>query len=67
VGGTGHGTSHEYDRHIPVVFMGEKIKPGTYSSECGPEDIAPTLAQLLGLAYSREYDSRILSEMMTGN
>jgi len=64
-GGTGHGTAHEYDRHIPIVFMGEGIKPGTYEAECGPEDIAPTLASLLGLAYPREYDSRLLTEMLS--
>jgi predicted AlkP superfamily pyrophosphatase or phosphodiesterase len=64
-GGTGHGTAHEYDRHIPIVFMGEGIKPGTYDKECGPEDIAPTLAHLLGLTYPREYDSRLLTEMIS--
>jgi predicted AlkP superfamily pyrophosphatase or phosphodiesterase len=66
VGGTGHGTAHEYDRHIPIVFMGEGIKPGTYETECGPEDIAPTIAHVLGLTYPREYDSRLLTEMITG-
>jgi predicted AlkP superfamily pyrophosphatase or phosphodiesterase len=65
VGGTGHGTAHDYDRHVPIIFMGERIKPGTYDAECGPEDIAPTLAHLLGLTYPREYDSRLLLEMMT--
>ena len=67
VGGTGHGTAHDYDRHIPIVFMGEKIKSGIYQDECGPEDIAPTLAHLLGLTYPREYDSRLLLEMLTVN
>jgi predicted AlkP superfamily pyrophosphatase or phosphodiesterase len=66
VGGTGHGTAHEYDRHVPIVFMGEGIRPGTYETECGPEDIAPTIAHLLGLTYPREYDSRLLTEMITG-
>ena len=66
-GGTGHGTAYEYDRHIPIVFMGEGIKPGTYEAECGPEDIAPTLANLLGLDYPREYDSRLLTEMLFVN
>ena len=64
-GGTGHGTAHEYDRHIPIVFMGKGIKPGTYEAECGPEDIAPTLAYLLDLAYPREDDSRLLTEMLS--
>jgi hypothetical protein len=64
-GGTGHGTAHEYDRHVPIVFMGAGIKAGTYGAECGPEDIAPTLAHLLGLEYPREYQSRPLTEMLS--
>jgi hypothetical protein len=66
-GGTGHGTVYDYDRHVPIVFMGAPIKPGVYQQDCGPEDIAPTLAHLLGLAYSREDDSRLLLEMLSGN
>jgi len=64
-GGTGHGTAWDYDRHVPIVFMGNGIKPGVYEAECGPEDIAPTLAHILGLNYPREEDSRLLSEMLT--
>jgi predicted AlkP superfamily pyrophosphatase or phosphodiesterase len=62
-GGTGHGTPYDYDRHIPVLFMGPGIKAGKYDQPCGPEDIAPTLAKLLGLDYPIEYDSRLLLEM----
>jgi predicted AlkP superfamily pyrophosphatase or phosphodiesterase len=67
VGGTGHGTAHDYDRHVPIVFMGQQIKSGLYQEECGPEDIAPTIAHLLGLTFPREYDSRLLLEMLTVN
>ena len=63
-GGTGHGTAYDYDRHVPIVFMGPDIEPGTYPDPCGPEDIAPTLAKLLGLDYPRENDSRLLLEMI---
>jgi arylsulfatase A-like enzyme len=63
-GGTGHGTPYEYDTHVPIVFMGPGIKAATYSDPCGPEDIAPTLAQLLMLDYPRESDSRLLTEMI---
>jgi predicted AlkP superfamily pyrophosphatase or phosphodiesterase len=63
-GGTGHGTAHDYDRHVPVIFMGTGIKPGRYSEPCGPEDIAPTLAKLLGLNYPLENDSRLLKEII---
>jgi hypothetical protein len=63
-GGTGHGTAHDYDRHIPIVFMGTGIEPGFYSDACGPEDIAPTIAKMLGFEYPHERDSRFLSEMI---
>ena len=63
-GGTGHGTPYDYDRHVPILFMGRGIEPGSYPDPCGPEDIAPTLAILLGLDYPRENDSRLLLEMI---
>jgi predicted AlkP superfamily pyrophosphatase or phosphodiesterase len=65
VGGTSHGSVYEYDRHVPIVFMGRMIKPGRYANESGPEDIAPTIANLLGLAFPHEHDSRVLLEMLS--
>jgi arylsulfatase A-like enzyme len=65
-GGTGHGTPYEYDRHVPLVFLGMGIKPGNYPEPCGPEDIAPTLAKFLGLSYPIESDSRLLREILPG-
>jgi predicted AlkP superfamily pyrophosphatase or phosphodiesterase len=68
VGGTGHGTPHEYDRHVPIIFMGAPVKPGRYANACGPEDIAPTLARMLHLrGLEKESDARILEEMLRGN
>jgi len=64
IGGTGHGSPYDYDRHIPIIFMGSGIRSGRYSRPCGPEDIAPTLAKLLGFDYPREKDSRLLLEML---
>jgi hypothetical protein len=66
-GGTGHGTAYDDDRHVPIVFMGPRIRPGFYTEPSGPEDIAPTLAQILGLTLPRERDSRLLVEMLSGN
>ena len=65
VGGTGHGSAYDVDRHVPVVFMGRDIKPGRYGQDSAPEDIAPTLAYVLGLQFPREQDSRQLLEMLT--
>ncbi len=60
----GHGTIHEDDRHVPIIFMGKGIKPGWYSEDCGPEDIAPTLGKILGLNYPKEFDARLLTEIL---
>jgi predicted AlkP superfamily pyrophosphatase or phosphodiesterase len=64
VGGTGHGTPHDYDRHVPIIFLGTGIRPGTYHDPCGPEDIAPTLGLMLGWQFPKEPDSRLLLEML---
>ena len=63
--GTSHGSAYDFDRHVPVVFMGKTIAPGRYPDPSGPEDIAPTLAHLLQLELPRERDSRLLMEMLT--
>jgi predicted AlkP superfamily pyrophosphatase or phosphodiesterase len=54
VGGTGHGTPHEYDRHVPIVFMGPGVRPGPRDADSGPEDIAWALGRLLGLDYPQQ-------------
>ncbi len=53
-GGTGHGSPYDYDRHVPIVFLGPGIAPGPRDAPCGPEDIAWTLARLLGLDYPQQ-------------
>jgi predicted AlkP superfamily pyrophosphatase or phosphodiesterase len=54
VGGTGHGTPYDYDRHIPIVFLGPGIAAGTHADACGPEDIAWALGRMLGLPYPQQ-------------
>jgi hypothetical protein len=63
-GGTGHGTSYDYDRHVPVIFMGPRVKAGAYDGDTGPEDIAPTLGLLLGIDYPLQDARRRLTEMI---
>ena len=63
-GGTGHGTQHLHDRHVPVLFMGAQVLPGRYAQPCGPEDIAPTVGRLIGLDYPLQDGERVLSEMI---
>ena len=47
--GTNHGSPYTYDVHVPLVWFGAGVKPGVYSQRVGVDDIAPTLAKLLGL------------------
>lgn len=63
-GGTGHGSPYDYDAHVPVIFMGPRIKAGIYPGATGPEDIAPTLGVLLGLDYPLLDARRRLTEMI---
>ncbi|MFN8286064.1 MAG: alkaline phosphatase PafA [Chitinophagales bacterium] len=45
--GTTHGTVYPYDTHIPLVWMGWKVKHGEDHSEIHMTDIAPTIAGML--------------------
>lgn len=47
--GTTHGTPHNYDTHVPIVFYGQAFKPGKYADEVYITDIAPTLSSVLGV------------------
>ena len=62
-GHTTHISAHDYDRHVPIFFMGGGANPGRYDKPSGPEDIAPTLAALLGLDIEPEPDARVLDEL----
>ncbi len=47
--GSGHGTHHEYDTHVPVLFWGGPFKAEEREEACAPYDLAPTLAEVLGI------------------
>jgi hypothetical protein len=46
---TNHGTPHDYDRRVPLVLRGHRIRPGRYGDSASPADISPTLAYLAGV------------------
>jgi len=43
---TTHGTHHDYDQRVPIVFFGADIKGGPVDAAATPVDVAPTLARL---------------------
>jgi arylsulfatase A-like enzyme len=65
--GTTHGTPYSYDTHVPVIFYGYGIVPGSYSSASSPSDIAPTLANLLKIEPPSSVVGRVLTEAIKTN
>jgi hypothetical protein len=47
--GSGHGSHHEYDTHVPAIFWGAPFKARETDEACAPYDLAPTLADVLGV------------------
>ena len=47
--GTTHGSGYSYDTHVPLIFFGKKIVQGVSEIRTKITDIAPTVAQLMGL------------------
>jgi hypothetical protein len=47
--GTTHGQPVEDDMHVPLMFFGRGISPGSYSTNAAPTDIAKTLGAILGV------------------
>jgi hypothetical protein len=58
--GTNHGMPHAYDTHVPQLWFGAGVKPGVHAERVGVEDIAPTLAGLLGVDLPPEAKGRPL-------
>lgn len=61
--GTTHGTAFSYDAHVPVIFMGPGIKTGRFDQKIEVNDIAPTLATLLGIETPSGSVGRVLAEI----
>jgi hypothetical protein len=47
--GTGHGTHHDYDTHVPLLFWGGTWPAGSSDAAVTPYDLAPTLGAALGI------------------
>jgi predicted AlkP superfamily pyrophosphatase or phosphodiesterase len=60
---TEHGTMYEYDRRVPLLLLGHGVRPGRYSRTVSPADIAPTLAELVGIRLPHA-DGRSLREAL---
>jgi arylsulfatase A-like enzyme len=59
-----HGTPHDYDAHVPVIFYGAPFKPGKYDEFARVVDMAPTLAAALDTRPLERLDGRVLRSGM---
>jgi predicted AlkP superfamily pyrophosphatase or phosphodiesterase len=55
-----HGSPYDQDAHVPIIFYGPWVKPGRYTTFARTVDIAPTLAQILGVKPSEKLDGLVL-------
>jgi predicted AlkP superfamily pyrophosphatase or phosphodiesterase len=59
-GNATHGTSHDYDAHVPVIFYGPPFKAGKYDELVRVVDMAPTLAEVLATKPLEKLDGHVL-------
>ena len=60
--GTSHGSVYDYDRHVPVVFMGASFTNGTDREDRAVADLAPTLAHCWGIELTVPVDGVAVPE-----
>jgi predicted AlkP superfamily pyrophosphatase or phosphodiesterase len=58
--GSDHGSPYPYDSNVPLIFAGPGISPGKISSRVRTVDLAPTLADILGIPAPAGLDGRVL-------
>jgi len=61
--GTTHQTPYSYDNHVPLIFFGMGIRPGMHYAPVIINDVAPTLAAILGVETPSGASGRILAEI----
>jgi len=59
-----HGSPYSYDTHVPLIIMGRGFAARRYTQAAAPADIAPTLANVLGLEAPSCSVGRVLAEAL---
>jgi hypothetical protein len=62
--GTTHGTPYDYDTHVPLIFWGTGIQAGVYTRRVAINDVAPTLAEILGVERPSGSIGNVLGEIV---
>lgn len=63
-GTANHGTPHDLDVLVPIIFAGPGIVARRYDRRVPAEDIGPTLAALIGVTPTEPVDGRPLPEVV---
>lgn len=61
--GSTHGSAYTYDTHVPLIFYGAGISKGITTRFVEITDIAPTLAQMLGIQPPNTATGKTLEEV----
>jgi arylsulfatase A-like enzyme len=59
-----HGSPHDYDARVPVLFWGAAFVPGHVSGDARVVDMAPTLAHVLGVRPLERLDGHVLTQVL---
>lgn len=57
-----HGSPHDSDAGVPLIFYGAGVKPGRHNRKVLVVDIAPTLAEIIGVRPMERLDGSPLRE-----
>ena len=60
---TTHATPYSYDNHVPLIFFGSGIRAGVHYEPVIINDVAPTLAAILGVETPSGASGRILAQI----
>jgi predicted AlkP superfamily pyrophosphatase or phosphodiesterase len=59
-----HGSPWDQDAHVPIIFYGRWVTPGTYTAFTRTVDMAPTLAAIAGVRPTEPLDGVVLKEIL---
>jgi predicted AlkP superfamily pyrophosphatase or phosphodiesterase len=62
-----HGSPYSYDTYVPIMFAGPGIAPAIVSRLVGPEDIAETVTNYLGIKPPSGSVGTVLTEVVDGS
>lgn len=59
-----HGSPHDYDANVPILFAGAGVRPGRHHDVVRVVDIAPTLASLVDVRPTEALDGVVLKAVL---